>query len=900
MEINWLRAAAAKVSGAKNDDAGPRHAEKTQDVPAPREESPGEGWGLRSVVDHVTFIGGSDRMIAWYLAEPQTWSFRSREEGTSLIMSQASTLAELVGRRIYVRVTTRPYPISHWAAAAWGNATDPQDGFGPMMDRDQRHMAGSAQVDKLVYYGVDLGQRGRALAMLSKVARGVVDREMRTLQGQLEALDRVMAGPGVEASPVTPSEMDWLLARSFALGCPVPVPDPGSGTPRVLDAEDLAAFAASSSWSAEPLSPTVRITTSVNERQVTRHVVVLTVGRTAELQIPERHEPWMAKADALPFPVEWSATIDLRDPEEVAAEMNKLALRVDGQVSHWRDDHGKRPPKQLERQAQRIADIEDDMRSGFTGLSLRTKGWYRLAVSGATEEEALERAAAVVKLYKPAIKIERPLGQYNLAREFVPGEPLSTSAHARKWPILKAAAGLPAITAEVGDKRGFLLGETTGLFRRAVVWDPWYLTEVMETGGLVPVIGTLGSGKSVVIGYVCYKAVLSGVRGVMLDPAGRLQRMLSLPELSQISQSVNLLGGRPGSLSPYSVVPDPNPELIRLDCDDPTNAGELLARMGEAETAARSQRRELAYVTMRGMLPLAMSRDPEVQRELRRAVRATDSSINGSLNNAMAWLESHGSEGVGSEIAEELHDASERELGRLFFHEGSDRGYAFDSSARLTVFNLKGLPRPARDLPLEEYSPEELLARPLLQLATHAPLSMIYRGDPNERKLFGLDEAHEVTEQSSTGRALVTKISTDSRKNNTVALVSTQNASKVLGEHSIANYAGAVLVGRTRDDEAQRDALTLLGKPHGVGYEQLLGNLSRRQNKDERLPYREFVMLDGLGGEGGRGGMETIRIDLRHHPELFAALGSTPDGKRAVRLAGLPQETGDLEDEEVA
>ena len=53
------------------------------------------------------------------------------------------------------------------------------------------------------------------------------------------------------------------------------------------------------------MGQSVRITTTLNDRPVTRHVVVLTVSRVGEISIPEKHEPWMAKTDGLPFPVEW-------------------------------------------------------------------------------------------------------------------------------------------------------------------------------------------------------------------------------------------------------------------------------------------------------------------------------------------------------------------------------------------------------------------------------------------------------------------------------------------------------------------------------------------------------------------------------------------------------------------
>lgn len=896
----------------KNEDdpgtarrAGRHHASlgRTRRV---KEQKRPDDWALSAVVNHVTFVSepgmlGEDRMIAWYVAEPQQWSFRSVAEGEAMIRAAAAQLSDLVGTTLFMRVTTRPYPVTHWARACYDNAPDPQPGFERMMDRDQLHAAQSAQVDKLVYWGVDLGARGRAVATLAKMSEAVVDREMTALQARLDHVDAVMKASGLDASPATPADMDWLLARSVALGCPVPVPHPAETFPAALDRDDLAAYAATSSWSAEPLAPTVKITTSVGGAQVTRHVCVLTVSRIADVEIPEEHQPWMAKADQLPFAVEWFARIDIRSADEISKEMMKLSNRVDGQMSHWADDHGKRPPKQLARQARRTGDVEDEMRTGFTGLSTRTRGWYRIAVSGETEQEALDRAAAVMAHYKPQIRLVRELGQYALAREFVPGEPLATTAHSRKFPVLKVAAGMPAISAEVGDKRGFQIGETAGLVTRQVCMDPWFLTEVMETGGLVPCVGTLGSGKSVLLQLIGYKAILSGVGGAAMDPSGRMGQMLRLPELEGITRSVSLLGGRPGSLSPYGVVPDPSPELVRLDCEDPTDEAEFEDRMRLAQAAARSMRKDLALETMRWCLPYAMGRDERVLRYIRSAIATVKDHRRMSATEIILFLSSRSDDE--QEIARELRLASERELGRLFFHESGGHDHApeeFDAAgARFTVFDLKGLIQPTGDVPLEEYSADELLARPIMRLASWTALNLIYRADPHERKLFLLDEAHEITEGSGAGRALVHKVATDSRKNNLAAFVSTQNASAVLGQKSINNFAGAAFVGRTADEQSQKDALKLLGKPEGVGYEETLGNLSRRRRNGEELAYREFIYRDGLGGDGGRGGMEKIRVTLKHHPELFAAIGTTADPTKRARLR-LRTVAGGLDEEGVA
>lgn len=868
-----------KLGRSKGEDKAPR----TGALSPNKGRNKVDKWRLRTVINHVTFIGdggtaGEDRLIAWYLLDAQQWSFRSLAEGNSLIQAMTTSLAELSGTTVHLRCTTQPYPVSAWARSAWENAPEPQEGWAALMERDQRHMAGSAQVDKMVYLGVDLGKRGLAISLLGKVHAGVVDREMQALQDRLDYIDRIVAGEGVEARPVTPHEMEWLLAKSFALGCPVPVPMPDEPTPARLDTEDLGKFVSTTDWSAEPLGAT-KVVASLGGRQVERHLVVLTLDRAADVRIPEEQPPWMSKADQLPFPIEWYARIDIRTPEEVSKDMARQTGRIDAQHSHWLHDHNKRPPKQLSRQAARASDVEDEMRSGFTGMHTRTKSWFRIAVSGRTEDEASERAAAVIEHFKPQFQFVREMGQYHLAREFVPGEPLSTNAHARHWPLIKVCAGLPQITAEVGDKRGPHIGETSGLVERAVCHDPWYLTEVLNSSGLIPLVGTLGAGKSMLLGLLFYKHTQAGAFGVSLDPAGRLQRLLQLPEMRKIGHSVDLLGGLPGSLSPYAVVPEPNVELLRLDAENPDDEDEMRERLRRAETSARQTRRDLALQTLRWCLPHYIAADDDAKRILDQAVReANKGLVTDSATDVIQFLEKGDDDQ--REIADLLNTAADRELGRLFFHErGQDRDTQIVSDARATFFNLKGLMQPDPTSPIEDWSPEELLARPIMTLASWASVNLIYRRSPNERKMFALDEAHEITGQGGAGRTLVTKIATDSRKNNTAAYLSTQNASAILNQ-DINNFTGAAFIGRTGDEAAQKAALRLIGKPENVGYEAMLGNLSRQRRDGEQLAYREFIYRDGIGGEGGRGGIEKIRVSLMHHPTVYKALNTTPGKKK--------------------
>jgi hypothetical protein len=82
------------------------------------------------------------------------------------------------------------------------------------------------------------------------------------------------------------------------------------------------------------------------------------------------------------------------------------------------------------------------MTTGGDTTGTRVHGWFRIAVSGSTQEECLERARQVVDTYrKRQVTIAHPKGQHGLLREFIPGEPLSSTAYRRRLPACTSPPG---------------------------------------------------------------------------------------------------------------------------------------------------------------------------------------------------------------------------------------------------------------------------------------------------------------------------------------------------------------------------------------------------------------------------------------------------------------------------
>ena len=845
---------------------------------------------LRSIDGHLTRTG--TQVMAWYRLAPQAWSFRSDSQREMLIHQIAAQLGELQGRWLHLRVTTRPYPVHMWAEAFDHNALDrPPDvpgalGWDGFLEGEQRHLMGLSMSDKETFLGVEVSGRGtldrwmeRSAPMLGRLVPGAVEAELHALHSQVRHIDDLVAGTGLDAVPAQADDIAWLMHRSCALGLPAPRSLAGTFGPSGLGArwenEDLAAFTDGVELSQEPYSPTVRVTGRLRNQTVSRNVAVLSVGLMDGLRIPEVDDPWMQHSDRLNFPVEWSARMYIRRPEEVAGELQRQMGKVRSQIRHYTHDHDLDPPMSLARQADRVLEIEDELSGGLTQTNTRLYGWWRIAVSGRDENEAISRAQQLLEVYRPKISIEHPEAQYRYAREFIPGEPLASTAYRRRGSVTWAAAAVPAATAAVGDRRGIMLGETCTATRRPVAWDPWMAQEVRRASGLTAIVGGLGSGKSFLTGLIVYKSLRAGAQWTVLDPSGPLAELTRLPELAPFSRNINLLRADPGILNPYRVVAEPKVEHF-LEEEDAERAWR------RERSLAAATRRRLVLDVLTGLLPFDVGRLPNTRIVLLRAVREVGGAPDRHPGQVIDALRQHAREGeehagVVADFLDERRELPQAAL--LFPDETRDDPWQADREYRLTVLTMQGMTLPRPGSPREEWTDGEQLAVELLNLASWLTQRTIYDADRNLRKGVALDESHFLS-QVPTGKVLIDRLARDSRKFNVRALFASQLAGDLLRVSGFASLVNAVFVGRTDDESAQAEALRLLRVPTGVGYEAMLGTLSPRPRHDERpddTP-RQFVFADGSGG------VEKIRIDLEapHLAHLAQALDTNPD---AARLA---------------
>ncbi|MEV4643594.1 ATP-binding protein [Saccharopolyspora sp. NPDC049357] len=834
----------------------------------------------RTIDGHLLRTGQD--VFAWYRLSPQRWSFRSDSQRQDLVAAIAGQYAELQGRWLHLRVTNRPYPIRMWAEAHVHNARNPlpdADGalsFDDYMVGEQQQLMGRSMAEKEVYLGVQVQTRNvvdraveRAAPLLHKVFPEAVDAELVALDSEIEHLDQVIGSAGLDGRPVTAEEISWLMHRSCSLGLPAPRNLPAvPGAP--WEPEDLASFTDASDMHQDPYAPTVTVRGRTGSNAgVTRHVAVLTVGQTHGLQIPEIDDPWMQHSDRLPAPVEWSARIYVRRPEDVGGELQRQMNKVRSQVRHYTEEHGLEPPTSLARQAGRVLEIDDEMTSGFTALATRVKSWWRMSVSGPTERDALRLAQQILDLYKPKVAIEHPEAQYAMAREFIPGEPLANTAYLRRGSVVWAASAVPQATAEVGDRRGILLGETCTATRRPVAWDPWMAQEVRDASGLTAMVAGLGGGKSFLGGGIVYKTLRAGAHWTLLDPSGPLSELCNLPELKPYARNINLLNAQPGILNPYRVVAEPELEHF-VDEEDPERGWR------RERALAAATRRRLVLDVLTGLLPYEVAKLPQTRIVLLRAVRAVGGRVDAHPGMVFEALRRDASEHhehavVVADFLDEI-----RERMALLIPESNADPYSETRDDRLTVLTMAGLTLPKDGVGREHWTDAEALGVEMLNLAAWLTQRSIYERPKGERKGVWIDEAFFLSEVP-TGRVLMNRFARDSRKWNVRVLLSSQIPADFLRIQGFVSLLDSVFIGRLDDEQAQADALRLLKVPVDAGYEQVVSALGRRPGPARNATQRDRAPRQFIFGDGA-GGVEKIRIDFSgpHLEHLRDSLDTTP------------------------
>lgn len=824
----------------------------------------------QQIVGHLQVTGRN--LWAWYALGGVPWAFTSEAQRLQVWDQLANRLAGLAGHAIKLRTTSRPFPAFAFARDLDADTPTPlpdvddAHSFDAYLAGQQRRLHTALLDEKVVVLGIQVGPapgKGVLSSLADSTARPVG--EAGKLLDRLRELNAHMAGAGLDGRPLSAKQMAWLMHRSVGIGMPVSLHAGVAG--QVWERDDLYAFTDPVEWISSPLGETVRVDGLVNGQRISRHVAVLSMGRMPDRLFPEDgRDPWMLAADKLPFPVDWCLSGVLIKPKELESAVKFEQDRAINIDRHYREEHGLEPPPAVARAIAQARDTYDQVTDGDGRSAVRFAGPIRMAVYAETREECMERARTLIDFYgeRHSIEVVHAKGQRETLREFIPGEPWSVTGYQRRMPVGYLAASLPHVSSAVGTPTGPYIGYTVGTARRAVLHDAHFPMEKLNTPGLVPIVAEPGGGKSFAIGLLAYHAARRGQPTAILDPSGPLARLCDLPELAGSSRLFNLTNADPGTLSPPQLIPEPQRH------EYPTEQEHV-----RAVRRAAAERQQLLFDTCRMLMPSSALADARTDRGLRNAVRAVGGSVTANPHRVMTVLRASGDE-HDTELARLLEDAAEFPLGELIFPtDDADLSLERSEDKTLLVITMPGLVTPDPSLERQQWSTEELYTLPLLHLAAFFTSRFIYARPMNQRKNIFLDENHFMGSWGS-GRALFVRLSRDSRKWDTAVYAASQHPDDVLGVGKVEALIGGALVGRLEDeDTAKRAVRQLLRAPEE--YAPAVMRLSPRPAPGEpldRARVGEFIYRDAYGRPA------TIRFDADWHPELRAALQTTPGQSR--------------------
>ncbi|WP_137725634.1 ATP-binding protein [Prescottella subtropica] len=813
---------------------------------------------------------------AWFVQKPGPWNMRPVGKQRRYIQNEGLVLANLAESGVtglHRRLVRTPWPVRQWAqkhdewaepiadvpgalswadylrgqqhAMLWGNPTMKGRYWGVELPPRSMMAKGLDWVGQWLVPVVDAPLLGRFAKLVQQWARDAHLNEQKAIADHLATIERHLSGQGVNARPATPAQMDYLLLRSATLGLPLDADGVISGAGD-WEESDVAALEDLANLELTPGDGYTTVHGQVGGRDYTGYAIVLTVGRMAPLPIPEKMLPWQVVGDPSGEPLEWSERIQLKTKAQTLRNLRRRTAEIEAQFDHYTVEHDQVPPQELAEQhaiAQRvISDIEED----HSGLSVRTEGFYRVLVVGSTPEEAKEKVSLLQEMYAPRIRLEHEHGQYQLLREFIPGEPLANIAHCRRMNVEALAAGMGTVGDRIGDGRGVVIGQTASIAPRPAVWNLFAAHESKHKSGLTPIVAVPGSGKTFLAGVLVYQAVRAGAYGVVLDPSGPLKKLAQLPEFRGIAEVKALTGrtSRPGSLNPYRVIVDPrrtDPEYDPTGADYAEDTDPVAAAQAQYEAdlrAAEAERISVAVSVLKMMLTPARLEHEWTETVLQTAANMVGGERHHNLREVLDAIEKIGTQdenvdlrSCARSVHQDLTMMSDLAEARVLFPERGSTGNADDvvnDGIRLTVLTMPGLQLPPEGTDPSQWTPQQRMAGPLMHMAAWMANRLIYELPRWERKVLFLDE-NKYLEQTGAGRTLNLRIARDSRKFKVRALVCSQLPDDYLGvdgsdDKSALTYE--VIIGDLGGNaHAIEGALKLLNLPAGEGYESLLAGL---------------------------------------------------------------------------
>jgi hypothetical protein len=654
---------------------------------------------------------------------------------------------------------------------------------------------------------------------------GLSERSLRERQAEEQrCLERVLAY--LDAERASTEQVQWLVRRASTRGVGQPDVDAlhRPGAVEFVDGDGRRAWAPARvdvlRWHDALVEHDARTLRLHTERGVS-HQAQLVVGALPEETVfPGEAELLFAPLERLGFPVdaclhaEWLAN---RDAVSLARKR-----RADAETSLEEEEHGHAAPS-AEAAERPLAARELEHRLTRSDRPPLLRCCVTLSVAGASEEQLRERVDRVRTEFGSVV-LHRPAGeQHRLFLATLPAQRRALDDYADHLLLEQVAALMPVAVDEAGSELGSYLGDTLSGARRPVCLD---LAEACRRSRAptVLMLGTLGSGKTLAMEALAYRAWLQGSGPIVdVDPKGD-HRLDALPGVVADGPEANL-------------------EIVELS-DEERFRG-LLDPLRIAEPA---EREDLAYALLAGVLPQPVP--GPWQTELRLAVQTAVRDDARSCGAVLGVLE-RGPKGA-RECARALGIHASAGLARLGFADPTSPPPEVGGRdlVSLRIRHLR-LPPPGRAR--AELDEQERLGTALLRLlATYA--LRLTSTDPERHSVVCFDEAWALLEHAP---EVIERLSRLGRSQNVTPILASQRVGDV---EALDGLIGTTFVFGLDSDTQARQALALL-----------------RQDPDDEALRRRL-----LGFRQGRclfldadGRLTALQVEITD-PALLAALDTTP------------------------
>lgn len=492
-------------------------------------------------------------------------------------------------------------------------------------------------------------------------------------------------------------------------------------------------------------------------------------------------DEWLYALEDLPFPAEVSLHFKVETPHEAAGGLQRNRKVLKDQKREFKEA-SEETPITLEWAGKRGRVLENKLQKGMP--LVWSSVW--LNVSASSRKELGERVAQLLQLYATKqIRIVRsPADQAKAFQLFLPGSVMDKQNRIPMDPKFLAASVLHG-SREIGDPDGDYIGRT--LHQIPVLLDlKRPMSKELNRSGAMVIVGTLGSGKSVLKKTLYYQGFNQGGIIFAIDPKGEDASFTLIPEIRDNMVLLNFAAESETKFNPFRMSKrDERCHGIVLDflslLLEGTRSDERADVLMEAVERTFEQERRDLFVFIKEVEKIAAQSPVEaMQVEARRCVNR-------------------------------LQSYSKSPYGKFIFARDGEENTQLNRS-RFVVISLAGLPLPKKrgsDRFQVALTPNERFGLGIMYLVAALGREFMFYSQHDQLKIFGIDESW-MLKAFPEGALLIDEIIRMGRSFDVVPLIVTQNPSDV-SEEEIRNNLGTIFCFRTEDPRAIADNLTLLG-----------------------------------------------------------------------------------------